>query len=232
MASALGDRAARRSSAMIDHLLCVSRRFTALPVLPALALMLPALVSPLVIAGCVLTTEEGDRPPPPPPPGAPKDTCQPSRAAGAVSAPQKALHDVIAWAEGTRGRSRDGYDVMFAFEIAASCVSHPNVCTKFGSTCSTAAGRYQFLHRTWTAAASARDLDTFEPENQERAAEYLISTVRRVSVPQDRAMTASELANAMEKLSYEWASLPPARYGQSAKSPADVRATYCSFAGC
>lgn len=159
-------------------------------------------------------------------------TCAPSRAANAVGRFQKALHDSIAWAEGTRGRSKDGYDVMFNFKITSSCGRHPNLCQSFGSTCTTAAGRYQFLTTTWNGAANARGLRTFEPDNQERAAAYLIGTVRRVTVPQDRAMTAAEFSNAMSKLSYEWASLPPGRYGQPKRSSAAMRSTYCSVAGC
>lgn len=159
-------------------------------------------------------------------------TCAPSRAAGVVTRYQKALHDAIAFAEGTRNHSKDGYNVMFSFRLMNSCQSHPNTCIKYGSTCSTAAGRYQFLTNTWRSVASARNLGTFEPENQERGAAYLISTTRKVSVPQNRPMTATEFSNAMSKLSYEWASLPPGRYGQPNKTLAQMRSTYCSIAGC
>jgi len=159
-------------------------------------------------------------------------TCAPSRAAGALTRYQQALHDSIAFAEGTRAHSNDGYDVMFSFRLANSCQQHPNQCIKYGSTCSTAAGRYQFLNRTWRSIAATRNYGTFEPENQERGAAYLISTTRRVSVPQTRAMTASEFSNAMSKLSYEWASLPPGRYGQPVKTASQMRSTYCTIAGC
>jgi muramidase (phage lysozyme) len=159
-------------------------------------------------------------------------TCAPSRGNGVVSRPQKALHDAIAFAEGTRGYSRDGYNVLFSFKTVSSCARHPNQCLKFGRTCSTAAGRYQFLTGTWNGAARARSLRNFEPENQERAAAYLISNVRRVTVPQKRPMTAAEFSNAMSKLSYEWASLPPGRYGQPNKTMSQMRSTYCRAAGC
>lgn len=158
--------------------------------------------------------------------------CDPSGGANAVGKYQKALHDMIAFAEGTRGYSRDGYDVMYSYKLFNSCTSHPNQCLKFGSTCSTAAGRYQFLTRTWNGAKSARGLSTFEPVNQEKGAEYLVSSVRKVTVPQDRALTASEFSNMLSKLSYEWASLPPGRYGQPKKPEAVVRVDYCRLAGC
>jgi len=159
-------------------------------------------------------------------------TCDPARAEGAVGNFQKALHDSIAWAEGTRDFSQDGYDVMFSFKLMGSCQSHPNQCLKFGSSCSTAAGRYQFLIGTWGSVKSANGLTNFEPESQEVGAKYLVSTVRHVTVPQSRAMTASELSNAMSKLSWEWASLPPGRYGQPNKSASQMRNMYCNLAGC
>ncbi|MGE3767082.1 MAG: SH3 domain-containing protein, partial [Kofleriaceae bacterium] len=73
---------------------------------------------------------------PAPPSGA---SCSPSRANGVITSYQKALHDAIAYAEGTRGYSQDGYNVMFSFRLASSCSSHPNQCIRFGGTCSTAA---------------------------------------------------------------------------------------------
>ena len=160
------------------------------------------------------------------------ETCDPARAIGAVSSYQKALHDSIAYAEGTLDFAKDGYNVMFSQQLFSSCQSHPNKCIKFGKTCSTAAGRYQYVIDTWKAVRSAADLDTFEPENQERGAEYLIKTVRHVTVPKDRPMTASEFSNAMAKLSWEWAALPPGQYGQPNKTMSQMRAKYCSFAGC
>jgi muramidase (phage lysozyme) len=159
-------------------------------------------------------------------------TCAPARADGVISRYQQALHDSIAFAEGTENRSNDGYDVMFSYRLMGSCGSHPNRCISFGGSCSTAAGRYQFLTTTWNSVKRARNLASFEPENQERGAAYLISTTRRVSVPQTRPMTATEFSNAMSRLSYEWASLPPGRYGQPNKSMSQMRSKYCSVAGC
>jgi hypothetical protein len=36
----------------------------------------------------------------------------------------------------------------------------------------------------------------------------------------------------MSKLSYEWASLPPGRYGQPKKPLSEMRRVYCAAAGC
>jgi len=160
------------------------------------------------------------------------DSCAPERAKDIVSRYQKALHDTIAHAEGTRNSAKDGYNVLFSHLTVTSCARHPNRCIKFGSTCTTAAGRYQFLLGTWNSIANAKGWATFEPENQERGAAYLIASVRKATVPQDRPLTASEFTNVITKLSFEWASLPPGQYGQPKKSISELRTVYCSLAGC
>ncbi|MCW5837086.1 MAG: glycoside hydrolase family 104 protein [Labilithrix sp.] len=160
-------------------------------------------------------------------------TCAASRGAGVVTRHRKALHDSLAFAEGTEGRGKDGYNVAFTHRQFGSCARHPNMNICAGRLCSTAAGRYQFLKRTWDSVARGIGARNFEPENQEKGANYLISTVRRVNVPANRAMTASEFSNAMSKLSYEWASLPPGRYGQPNKTQAQMRSDYCrNLGGC
>lgn len=159
-------------------------------------------------------------------------TCAAARGRGIVNRYQKALHDTLAHAEGTRGRSKDGYDILFGGTSISSCARHPNRCIKFGKSCSTATGRYQFLYRTWNSIANVRGYATFEPENQERGAAYLISSVRKASVPSNRPLSSSEFSNVITKLSYEWASLPPGQYGQPNKSMSELRSVYCSIAGC
>ncbi|MBS2018410.1 MAG: glycoside hydrolase family 104 protein [Deltaproteobacteria bacterium] len=155
------------------------------------------------------------------------DSCAPSLAAGAVPSKHKALLDTIAVTEGTRGRGKDGYNVTFAYRYFSSCVRHPNMNVCSGRLCSTAAGRYQFLKRTWDSLGYAN----FGPANQEKGAMKLVGR-RGVTVPTGRAMTATEFTNAMNRLSYEWASLPPGRYGQPSYSMSATRAKYCGFAGC
>jgi muramidase (phage lysozyme) len=139
----------------------------------------------------------------------------------------KALLDTIAFAEGTRGRGQDGFNVIFTYKYFSDCGRHPRAIQCSGRLCSDAAGRYQFLSTTW----SRLGLPTFNPENQERGALKLVSG-RGVSLPAGRALTATEFNNAMDRLSYEWASLPPGRYGQPSYSYTALRRTYCGFAGC
>jgi muramidase (phage lysozyme) len=168
----------------------------------------------------------------------PKDgaTCDASRGQDIVNRYEKALHDTIAFAEGTQGIANDGYDVLFGYNTyhvtAPNCAEHPNRCMKFQNTCSTAAGRYQFLVGTWNSISNAKGWATFEPENQERGAEYLITSVRKATIPDDRPLTASEFTNVITKLSYEWASLPPGQYGQPMRALGELRKVYCAAAGC
>jgi len=154
-------------------------------------------------------------------------SCAPSLAAGAVPAKHRALLDTIAFTEGTRGRGQDGYNVTFAYRYFSSCASHPNMRVCASGYCSTAAGRYQFLTKTWNGLGYS----SFGPASQDKAAMKLVSR-RGVSVPTGRAMTATEFSNTMNRISYEWASLPPGRYGQPSHSMAATRREYCKLAGC
>ncbi|MDB4946052.1 MAG: lysozyme-like [Labilithrix sp.] len=155
------------------------------------------------------------------------DTCAPSRAKGAVSTKRKALLNTIATTEGTRGHGKDGYNVTFAYHYFSSCTHHPNKVICSGGYCSSAAGRYQFLSSTWRGLGYSN----FGPANQDRGAMKLVSR-RGASVPKSRALTATEFANVMNRISYEWASLPPGRYGQPSYNMRETRRKYCGFAGC
>lgn len=154
-------------------------------------------------------------------------SCAASLASGAVNAKHRALLDTIAFTEGTRGHGQDGYDITFAYHSFTSCAQHPNRRVCAGAYCSTAAGRYQFLTTTWRSLGYAN----FGPANQDRGGMKLVSR-RGANVPTTRAMTATEFANTMNRISYEWASLPPGRYGQPSYSMAATRRKYCAFAGC
>ena len=155
------------------------------------------------------------------------DSCSPARAAGVIPKKQKAFLDTIAFAEGTRNAGgADGYNVLFSFKLVSECTNHPNQTICRSGYCSTAAGRYQFLSKTWKGLR----LPTFKPENQERGAMTLLKW-RKAVVPADHTMTATEFKAAMDRAAYEWASLPPGRYGQPQKSLSALRAVYCSGAG-
>lgn len=154
-------------------------------------------------------------------------TCSPSLARGAVPAEHKALLNTIGYTEGTAGHGEDGYNVTFGYHYFSSCAHHPNLRICSGNYCSTAAGRYQFLTTTWNGLG----YPNFHPDNQDRGAMKLVAR-RHATVPTTRALTATEFANVMDRISYEWASLPPGRYGQPSYSMAQTRAKYCTFTHC
>jgi muramidase (phage lysozyme) len=153
-------------------------------------------------------------------------SCDPANALDVATPIERALLDTIAYTEGTRGHGKDGYNVTFGYRYFDSCAEHPNIKVCSGSLCSTAAGRYQFLHKTYLGLK----LESFWPEDQERGALELIER-RGVTVP-EAALTAVEFANALDRLSYEWSSLPPGRYGTPRLTHAQIRAEYCRLAGC
>jgi muramidase (phage lysozyme) len=152
--------------------------------------------------------------------------CDPLNAEGVTGPLERALLDTIAYTEGTRDHGKDGFNVTFAYHYFDHCDTHPNLKICSGKYCSTAAGRYQFLYKTFQGLR----LPSFWPEDQERGALELIAR-RGVDLP-GAPLTATQFANAMDKLSYEWASLPPGRYGQSHLDIDDVRYEYCQLAGC
>lgn len=152
--------------------------------------------------------------------------CDPQSAAGVASRVERALLDTIAWTEGTRGHGKDGYNVTFAYHYFDSCDEHPNETICSGKLCSTAAGRYQFLYKTFTGLK----LPNFWPEQQELGALELIER-RGVDLP-EAPMTATQFANALDRLSYEWSSLPPGRYGTPRRTLQEIRDEYCRLSGC
>ncbi len=124
-------------------------------------------------------------------------TCAPSLANGAVPAKHRAMLDTIGFTEGTAGHgSYDGYNVTFGYTYFSSCVRHPDKIVTSGGYSSSAAGRYQFLYSTWTGL----HLPNFEPNNQDVGGMKLVAQ-RGVTLPTTRALTATEFANAMARLS-------------------------------
>lgn len=155
-------------------------------------------------------------------------SCAPALARDAVPRMHRALLDTIAYTEGTAGTcGQDGYNTGFAYHCFRSCSEHPERVWSAGGYASSAAGRYQFLTKTWRSL----DKDSFGPADQDQGAMDLVER-RGVKVPEGRAMTSTEFVNALKKLSYEWASLPYSPYGQPRRSLAQTRGKYCDLAGC
>lgn len=127
----------------------------------------------------------------------------------------KAALDTIAWAEGA------GYNTLFGGGTFNDYSRHPNRCIPYRDTCSTAAGRYQFLKGTWDSLG----LSDFSPANQDIGAVMLID--RRGALDEvlagnfQGAVTSSALGK-------EWASFPYSPYGQTIRTLAGVMNYYNS----
>ena len=126
----------------------------------------------------------------------------------------RATLDTIAWAEGA------DYNVKFGGG-RFSGNQHPNDCIPFRDTCSTAAGRYQFLYSTWRGLG----LPDFSPTNQDVGALMLIRGRGALD-----EILAGDFAGALRSgaLGREWASLPYSPYGQTNRSEASVLNYYNS----
>lgn len=121
----------------------------------------------------------------------------------------KAALDTIAKSEGVKY----GYFTLYGNTKISTLKEHPNKqISKWGIT-STAAGRYQFLYKTWVAIAKKLKLDSFSPENQDIAALYLID--EKGALPD---LMKGDVLTAFFKIRKIWASLPAAGYGQGERS--------------
>lgn len=140
-----------------------------------------------------------------------------------------AFLDMIAYAEGTAGP--DGYRTMFGYRLFDSFADHPRQFFEFtnsrGETLRTsAAGRYQFLARTWDTLKKRLKLPDFGPESQDRAA---IELIRERGALSD--VRAGRVAAAVVKVAPVWASLPGAGYAQPERNLSALIATYTQAGG-
>jgi len=132
----------------------------------------------------------------------------------------KAFLNLIRVPEGTSGE--DGYRIMFTGKRFSSFADHPRQLQSANGISSDAAGAYQFLSTTWDSL----NLPDFTPDNQDRGAIELIK--RRVAY---QNILDGNLRAALDKCSWEWASLPPGRYGQPSISYAECEALFVKFGG-
>jgi muramidase (phage lysozyme) len=132
----------------------------------------------------------------------------------------RAFLDLIAYAEGAH------YDVMFTGKRFSSFADHPRIKNRSGGLVSDAAGRYQFLASTWDGVKKKLGLKDFSPASQDLAAVQLI---RGRSALKYVEQGTKGLKQALDLLSYEWASFPPARYPQPVRSFQDLTNQYIRF---
>lgn len=138
---------------------------------------------------------------------------------------------MIRHGEGTLGD--DGYRTLFGGKLFDSYEKHPNICVPYKKTCSTAAGAYQFLYKTWLLCKTmVAGLDDFSPANQDRAAIALLDYRKVLDDVKagnfDRAINGWSKTTGANK---EWASLPNSPYGQPMRSTAQVKQYYLDAGG-
>jgi muramidase (phage lysozyme) len=143
-----------------------------------------------------------------------------------------AFLDMIAVSEGTdngRQRTKDrGYDVMVGGGLVPNYVDHPRKLVslpRYGIK-SSAAGRYQFLKRTWGGLVDKLGLPDFSPASQDLACVELLKQRRAYLLIQ-----AGKWVDAVQACSKEWASLPGAGYGQHEQKLDTLRAAYLAAGG-
>ncbi len=148
---------------------------------------------------------------------------------------RRAILDTIAKCEGTG----DCYNALFGYHPVThpdrifdnGYVRHPNIKYPFTQTdgiqnYSTAAGRYQFIFRTWTADAEAIGAPDFSPAWQDEAALY---EIEKAGALED--VDAGRLQDAIDKISGVWASLPASDYPQPKRTFEYAQSAFVEFGG-
>lgn len=129
---------------------------------------------------------------------------------------------------GESSQTDDAYRMMFGgglFDVAGGW-QHPNVVNHAAGLSSTAAGAYQFLHRTWYSLCQQYPFPDFAPKCQDMGAVALIAGRGALQDVLDGRLDA-----AIAKCNREWASLPGSPYGQPVLSMARCRAVYAQYGG-
>lgn len=133
--------------------------------------------------------------------------------------------DLISKSEGTFSKPGGGYNTMFGGSQFMG-FNHPRVRHPFKQTdgtwnVTTAAGRYQFLGKTWDDSAEKLGLTDFSPRNQDIAALHRIMERGQL----DNVLNG-DIEKAIAGLGGEWASLPSSKYSQPKHDMATIRGMY------
>ncbi|WP_201023816.1 glycoside hydrolase family 24 protein [Type-D symbiont of Plautia stali] len=136
--------------------------------------------------------------------------------------------------EGTIGEK--GYEILFGGQsfikdYSKSFDDHPKILITRGGLSSTAAGAYQVMGYTWddrlmTLLRKKENIQDFSPISQDRFCVLIFKYKRKGSLSE---IMAGNIRGALDKLSYEWASLPPGRYGQPAKTMDQALSLYDKY---
>lgn len=119
--------------------------------------------------------------------------------------------NLVAATEGVK----HGYNTLFGNQRIDNLNAHPNIKKAFRQTdgktnYTTAAGRYQFLNKTWNGLARQYGFRDFGARNQDLGAVALIAQRGAIN-----DVINGNWQGAIKKLGPEWASLPTSRYAQN-----------------
>lgn len=128
---------------------------------------------------------------------------------------EKALLDMLAYAEGTLGVSQNGYDVLVGTKRVIAGWTSDTTIVHMGSdwidkaSKSSAAGRYQFLKSTWMGGTKDKpgiNLPMTKDNQNKRALDIINSVIG--SVDKTKLSNRNVFNSALNKLSTQWASIP------------------------
>jgi muramidase (phage lysozyme) len=128
--------------------------------------------------------------------------------------------------EGETNQDDSAYRMHFGGAYFSSFADHPRKAITVGDLTSTAAGAYQFLARTWDGLVKQYGFEDFGPQCQDEGAVALIAGRKALN-----CLVDGNLADALDRCSWEWASLPPPRYGQHTLTAERAYATYEKYGG-
>lgn len=142
------------------------------------------------------------------------DVIASSKGGGWLFSPNvRAFLDMIAYAEGTD----DYYNIIFGGSLFESYKDHPNIKVKNGKYSSTAAGRYQFLYKTWKELEKALGLDDFSPPSQDFATIEILRrsyALKKIEINSD----LKSFKEAVKLIGNTWTSMPGSQYKQGNKT--------------
>ena len=127
---------------------------------------------------------------------------------------------------GETNQTPDAYRMLFGGGYFSSFADHPRQLISAADLTSSAAGAYQFLSKTWDGLLRKYNFPDFSPDCQDEAAVALIHGRKALN-----ALIDGDLSAVLDRCSWEWASLPPSRYGQPIMDAGKVYALYAQFGG-
>ena len=146
----------------------------------------------------------------------------------------RAFMRMIRVGEGTVGEV--GYETLFGKQsfikdYHKSFSDHPNITITRGPLKSSAAGAYQVMGYTWNdpkmlSYRKKYGISDFSPKSQDEFCVLILKYKRKGAL---ELIIDGDIDGALDILSYEWASLPPARYPQPTKSKSEVMSIYNKY---